>query len=222
MQTNPYLIFGLSNDCNRAELQDAYTKIKKEYQEKIFCEGEEGANATKMLNQIEKSYNDCLDDLDKRIVVENFGNVYGEIETAIKNKDFDDAQSKLDVLQNRNAEWHYYQAMIYYGQGWFLESKSQLNISIALDEGNAKYTGALSKLESAMKAKENPQNQSQNQSQNPNANQQAGANEQRGGYTQPTGAGGASNTDACCNTCSSLICCDCCCECMGGDLISCC
>ncbi|NCU32158.1 MAG: molecular chaperone DnaJ, partial [Candidatus Moranbacteria bacterium] len=25
-----------------------------------------------------------------------------------------------------------------------------------------------------------------------------------------------------CNVCSSLICADCCCECMGGDLISCC
>ena len=32
----------------------------------------------------------------------------------------------------------------------------------------------------------------------------------------------ASNTDTACNCCSNLICADCCCEMMGGDLISCC
>jgi len=30
------------------------------------------------------------------------------------------------------------------------------------------------------------------------------------------------NTDTACNCCSNLLCADCCCECMGGDLISCC
>ena len=33
--------------------------------------------------------------------------------------------------------------------------------------------------------------------------------------------GGSGSCDAC-DMCSGLICADCCCECMGGDLISCC
>ena len=31
-----------------------------------------------------------------------------------------------------------------------------------------------------------------------------------------------SSSDSCCGPCTSLLCADCCCECMGGDLISCC
>lgn len=45
---------------------------------------------------------------------------------------------------------------------------------------------------------------------------------QRGGsFYRPTRYHGASSPDAC-NCCTSLIAADCCCECMGGDLISCC
>lgn len=32
----------------------------------------------------------------------------------------------------------------------------------------------------------------------------------------------SSSSDSCCDACSTLICADCCCECMGGDLIPCC
>ncbi|NLL38796.1 MAG: DnaJ domain-containing protein [Clostridiales bacterium] len=45
---------------------------------------------------------------------------------------------------------------------------------------------------------------------------------QRGGnFYRPARYQGASNMDAC-NCCSTLIAADCCCECMGGDLITCC
>ena len=56
---------------------------------------------------------------------------------------------------------------------------------------------------------------------NANAQQQGQA---RGGYSRPDAqaAGNAATASACCNTCSTLICCDCLCECCGGDLIPCC
>ncbi len=34
--------------------------------------------------------------------------------------------------------------------------------------------------------------------------------------------GGTMNNDSACNCCTNLLCADCCCECMGGDLIPCC
>ena len=40
---------------------------------------------------------------------------------------------------------------------------------------------------------------------------------------QTTGAGmGGMDANSACNCCGNLICADCCCECMGGDLIPCC
>ena len=44
------------------------------------------------------------------------------------------------------------------------------------------------------------------------------ANGYGGGYNMSGGNGGCST----CDICQGLICADCCCECMGGDLISCC
>ena len=42
-----------------------------------------------------------------------------------------------------------------------------------------------------------------------------------GGYNT-TGYGGTTGGCTTCDLCQGLICADCCCECMGGDLISCC
>ena len=53
-------------------------------------------------------------------------------------------------------------------------------------------------------------------------NKQENRHNSRAGYTRPNNASGSSDSDACCNACSTLICADCCCECMGGDLIPCC
>lgn len=44
--------------------------------------------------------------------------------------------------------------------------------------------------------------------------------QQAAGYRETGNA--ASDAAQCCNCCNSLICADCCCECMGGDLIPCC
>lgn len=41
------------------------------------------------------------------------------------------------------------------------------------------------------------------------------------GYRQP-GTTGRTGGCSACDMCSGLICADCCCECMGGDLINCC
>ena len=43
-----------------------------------------------------------------------------------------------------------------------------------------------------------------------------------GGMYRSAGTGGALTNMSPCDCCSSLICADCCCECMGGDLIPCC
>ena len=48
-----------------------------------------------------------------------------------------------------------------------------------------------------------------------------GAAENIRNYTSTTRRSSA-NEDAVCNICSTLVCADCCCECCGGDLISCC
>ncbi len=212
MQKDPYIILGISPDSTQDEIKSAYDSLKKLYEEQCFQEGEIGSNATKKLAELERAYQDCMDNVHQNIIYENTGSSFGEIETLIKDGKLEDAQSQLDRIENRDAEWHYLQAVIYYKRNWHMESKKQLEIALALDEGNSKYKGALDRLNKVIEGA----NTKQNTAQADNA-QQA-----KGGYARPTSNDGANNVGTCCDVCNCLICTDCCCECTGGDFIPCC
>lgn len=207
MQKNPYLILGIDENATFAEVHDAYHKLKIKYQSQRFEEGEVGAAATRNLMELEQAYQDCLELLKSKAVTGNDGNVYSEISSLIKKNNLSKAQNMLDDIESRDAEWHYYQSIIYYKNNWVSDSKKQLEIAVSLDPTNSKYTEALKKMEANAQANYNA---------NPNAQQQ-----QRAGYDRPNPNAGR-NANACCDTCCTLICCDSLCECCGGDLISCC
>ena len=217
MQKDPYLILGLQSDATQQQVEDAYRALRKEYEEKCFAEGEEGARAARKLTELDQAYRDCLEDLQSRVKISDFGNVLGHVEDLVKQGKLDDAQDALDKIEPRDAEWHYVQALIYYRRNWHTESKNQLEIALALDPPNAKYQRTYKRLTDMLSGA------GQGASQGAGQQQQArsGYADTRGGYSRPADRG-ADNINACCNTCSTLICCDCCCECMGGDLIPCC
>lgn len=208
MQKSPYSILGLKDDATQEQIDNAYYNLKQEYESKLFEEGEVGMEASKKLAELERAYSDCIEDLNKRVSYDNYGGTYGMVEDLIKQGKINEAQKQLDAIEPRDAEWHYMQAVIYYKRNWHIESKKQLELAVALDPGNAKYQNTLNRLTESIN--------------NANAQQQQG--QARGGYSRPDAqaAGNAATASACCNTCSTLICCDCLCECCGGDLIPCC
>ena len=215
---DPYLVLGLSSDATQEQVENAYRTLRGKYEELRFREGEEGAQASRALGELDRAYADCLDDLRKRVYVEGGGSQYGAVEELIRQGKLDEAQQKLDSAETRDAEWHYLQAIIYYKRNWHVESKKQLEIALTLDPNNEKYKRSHAKLTNILNnAGAGYAGQAQNA--DPYGQQQ----QQRGGYArpQPTDAG-ADTAASCCNTCSALICCDCCCEMMGGDLIPCC
>lgn len=210
MQKNPYSILGLKDDATQEQIDNAYYNLKQEYEAKLFEEGQVGMDASRKLAELERAYNDCLEDLNKRVSYDNFGGTYGAVEQLIKEGKINEAQKQLDAIEPRDAEWHYMQAVIYYKRNWHIESKKQLELAVALEPENQKYQRTLNKLTAAIN--------------NGNADQQQQQNSQRAGYSRPDDASvnSAASANACCNTCSTLICCDCLCECCGGDLIPCC
>lgn len=215
-EKDPYIVLGLKNDATQEQVENAYRTLRRKYEELRFSEGEEGARASRALEELDRAYSDCLDDLRKRVYVAAGGSKYGAAEELIKQGKLDEAQQKLDSAETRDAEWHYLQAIVYYKRNWHVESKKQLEIALTLDPDNEKYKRSYAKLNSML-----------NNAGAGNAGQTNGADpygqQQRGGYARPQPAGtGADTTATCCNTCSTLICCDCCCEMMGGDLIPCC
>lgn len=226
MQKDPYLVLGLSNNATEQEIEQAYRTLRNQYAAQRFEEGEVGANASRMIGELDQAYTMCMDDLSKRQSRENYGSNYGEILKNIEDGRIEKAQELLDDVELRDAEWHYIQARIYYKQQWFTEAKTQLHLALELEPNNEKYLNTLNKLNQKINgnADFNGSANSSNQASNTAQNDEKGAfRDSRAGYQRPNrNTSNASNTDACCNTCSTLICCDCCCECMGGDLIPCC
>ena len=166
-----------------------------------------------MLGKLDQAYEDCLMDIKDSETVETYGNSYGEIESLIKNRNYEEAQTLLDNCEVRDAEWHYMEAQIFYRRQWHSEAKAQLEIACDLDPSNEKYKTTLERLEKVMNRGNNQQN----------ANAEFNSRQQRAGYANPRNSQGDMDTSgACCDACSSLLCADCCCECMGGDLIPCC
>lgn len=212
MQNDPYLILGVSKDATQEEIKAAYESLRAQYSADLFEEGEKGANASRMLNRLEEAYNECLELQQRNVHVSGGTGSYGDITQLIKDGKLEQAQEQLDNIEYRDGEWHYLQAVIYHRRNWNVESKKQLEIALAIDANNEKYQRALDNLKRYMQGEAQPR---------PDAAQ---GGQTRAGYSRPDAAGSEMdrNANACCNTCSTLICCDCCCECMGGDLIPCC
>ena len=106
-----------------------------------------------------------------------------------------DAEQILDGVNEaqRDAEWYFLKGTVLYKKGWLEEAYNNFNRACNMDSGNQEYKAAVNQIN----------------------NQRNGV---YGGYNPATANSGCSG----CDICTSLMCADCCCECMGGDLIRCC
>jgi len=230
MQKNPYLILQTYESATESEIDFAYSRLKSQYSDERFMPGDIGAEAARKLTELEEAYAEVKAKFKQEKLKEDYGGVYGEIENLLKQNKNNDAQAKLDEITDRNAEWHYLQSIVFYKKSWYEESRYQLEMAASMDPLSEKYKDALSRLNVFMsgQAGSRPgegQNAGQNTgqqyrrpdgqfSQRPEGNYgQDGSNQQR-----QMGCFGNDATGCC----AQLICADCCCECMGGDLILCC
>ena len=219
VQEDAYLVLGLEKGATQEEVDARYNELMAKYREDRFLEGEAGADAARKISRLERAYKDCLEDIRMEEEKKNSGSVYTSIEDEIRAGHYDNAQRMLDDVDMRDAEWHYYQSMIYFKKGWHAESKTQLELCIALEPHNEKYNKALDKMNNFMSSKSSAKANSANNAES--AQQQQSQYEQRAGYSDRQTNADA-NANACCDTCCTMMCCDSCCECMGGDLIPCC
>ncbi len=143
MSSNPFVILGISNDASQSEIYDAYVEKRNYYKEHIFDEGENGAEAARKLEQIEQAYKQAMEMSHEKATVEGEGESSFEgIKAAIRDKNPELAQSELDKISYRSAEWHYYQSIVFYEKNWLNDSKKQLEIALQMDAGNPKYACA--------------------------------------------------------------------------------
>lgn len=152
-----YKLLGVSPDADNDEIEDAYLKLRAKYAKDRFLEGEEGNIAAKNLTKLDEAYEEILSFREEMTVYRKDNSEspeYSDFDTATL-ADVSDAltagnlklaQEKLDEIQQKDAEWHYLQSVVFYKKNWVEQSKQQLEIALEMDPGNQKYIDAHAKV----------------------------------------------------------------------------
>lgn len=145
MNKNNLEILGLSEGATAEDVKAAYETLRAKYLEERFMDGEVGNNAAKMLTKIEVAYSELLTEL-KEAPAQDGGDSFSRVEELLKDGNTQEAQRVLDGFNERGAQWHYLQSVVFYRKNWMNESKKQLEIAIQLEPDNEKYKEAYRKL----------------------------------------------------------------------------
>ncbi len=195
---DPYSVLGVAPGASQEEIKKAYRTLVKKYHPDKFSGTDLEEVAKEKLQEINEAY--------KVLTSGNAGRTsYGgasdtgssqssfqHIRRLINSGSIAEAQSLLNTMQTRPAEWYFLSGIIYQRKGWYAEAASHFQTAASMDPGNVEYRNALSSMRNTYTSYRS---------------------------AQPTY--GRSSMSGC-DLCSSLICADCLCECCGGDLISCC
>ncbi len=201
-----YEFLGLTESATDEEITARYHELKIKYSEERWQDGEAGNEAARNLTKLETAYRELIESRKEAQQNTEGKDAYEEISELLKKNDVSGAQARLDAFNERSAEWHYLQAVVYYKKNWTNDSKKQLEIAIEMEPDNQKYRSAYGKMNA--RAEQNYQQQQQ-QTQNPYS-RQANPN-----YDEPQMGGNACSE--CLSCCYTYLCVDClfslCCGC---------
>ena len=207
--TNPYKVLGVNEGATNEEIRAAYLSLVKKYHPDKYTDPDMTQIANEKLKEINEAYDQLTKNPGKTASSGYSGAAYGagghggsysgpeadrfvRARSLINAGNLDGAKTILDSIQTRNAEWYYLYGIIYLRQGWYDKAREFLGRAYRMEPGNAEYAQAYNTL----RYTGNP-------------------------YSRPRQSTSYGNCSAC-DICSGLMCADCCCECMGGDLIRCC
>ena len=208
--SDPYKVLGVTPNSTDDEIKTAYRELAKKYHPDNYSGSPIADLAGEKMKEINEAYDNVVSQRKQQknggyasytgpsgsSGYSNANSGFSDVRNLILSGRIADAEQILNGVptEGRNAEWYFLKGTVLYKKGWLEEAYNNFAQACQLDPNNAEYHAALNQV----------------------TNQRNGA---YGGYNpnmpRTNGCGG-------CDVCSSMICADCCCECMGGDLIPCC
>ena len=200
---NPYEVLGVKPSDNDETIKKAYRELVKKYHPDRYKDNPLEDLAKEKLQAINEAYDKITKERAGRSSsagssyqntgYSGTGSRFSNVRSLIHQRRFSEAEAALNQSNDGSAEWHFLIGVIYMNKGWHFEGIQHLQTAVNMDPSNMEYRNMLNSV----------------------ANRQQ--TYQQTGNTY--GYGGGMST---CDCCSNLLCADCCCEIMGGDLISCC
>lgn len=196
---NPYEILGVPENADEATIKKAYRELVKKYHPDNYKDNPLADLAEEKLQEINEAYDILTSNKsnthhkNNSYSYQNSGSKFAYVRSLIQQRRIADADSELNRNNDGSAEWHYLKGVVCVSKGWHFEGIQHIQTACNMEPSNMEYRNMLNNIQ--MRS---------------NAFNSMGNNY---GYRQGPDM---------CNCCSNLICADCCCECMGGDLISCC
>jgi len=202
--TDPYQVLGVSPGASDDEVKSAYRELARKYHPDSY----EGNPLSDLAEEKMKEINEAYDQI---MSMRRGGNASGgngghasgsqflDVRRLINSRRITEAEELLDGVPRhmRDAEWHFLKGTVQHTRGWLEEAYENISRACAMNPQNPEYQAG--------------KNQLLWQRQN-------GRPAGRAVYPGGMNAGGCNM----CDICATLYCADCCCECMGGDLIRCC
>lgn len=193
---DPYEVLGVSKNATQDEIKAAYRKLAKQYHPDRYVGNPLADLAAEKFKEINEAY-DALTGgsgsaRNTGYTGSSSAGTFAQVRNLLNFNQLAEAEQILDASENRNAEWFFLKGMIFIRRGWHDQGMNFIRQAVNMDPANGEYRRTLNSLEGQSR------------------------------QYRTTGGNMTSDTTSMCNCCSNLICLDCCCECMGGDLISCC
>lgn len=209
--SDPYKVLNVSPTATDDEVKAAYRELAKKYHPDNYADSPLSDLASEKMKEINEAYDAIMAErkngrgsasagnagYQNAYGYQNYGgnSSYPDVRQMIMSGRIADAEQILNGVPqpNRDAEWYFLKGTILYKRGWMEDAFNNFQTACRMDPGNQEYHAAANRI---------------------NAQRSGMA----GGYNMNPNA----SANTACNCCSNLICADCCCECMGGDLIPCC
>ena len=218
---DPYSVLGVDQNASDEEIKKAYRELARKYHPDNYQNNPLADLAEEKMKEINEAYDQIQRQRKQQqqsysgqaSANRGYSNAgysrqsysgqgrsqFADIRQLLNSNRLGEAEELLEGIpqQRRDAEWYYLRGRVFYVHGWLDQAYSYYTRAVQMNPGNAEYQTALNQLM-----------------------WQRNTGRPSGGYGdyRNVQSGGMSG----CDMCSGLICADCCCECMGGDLISCC
>lgn len=202
---DPYEVLGIRKGASQDEIKRAYRKLAKQYHPDNYANNPLSDLAEEKFKEINEAYEQLMNGSGGAQQSYGGGNSssysggtgtgnFMQIRNLIQMGRINEAEQQLDQIGTRNAEWFFLKGSVFMKKGWHQQGMNFIQQAVNMEPANPEYRAAYNSYLAQTQQYRNV------------------------GFGMGNSARGAGP----CECCQGLICADCCCECMGGDLVSCC